>query len=171
MKMALYVRVSRDDLKPENQLMELEQYCKAMNWEYDIYEEKESTRKTRPIKKQVFDLACNRKYDGILVYKLDRWARSLQELLNDMAILSQNKVRFQILKDNIILDNDPRNMLMVHIIGAFAEFERAIIRERTMLGLAYARSQGRVGGRPRKNPSPKNEQIIKENLDDAKSSV
>jgi DNA invertase Pin-like site-specific DNA recombinase len=52
-------------------------------------------------------------------------------------------------------------MLMVHIIGAFAEFERAIIRERTMAGLAYARSQGRVGGRPRKNPSPKNSQIIK----------
>jgi len=155
MKVALYVRVSREDLNPENQLRELEQYCKAMGHEYQIFEEKESTRKTRPIKKEVFDLACNKKIDGIIIYKLDRWARSLQELVNDLGILSQNKARFQSLKENIILDNDPRNMLMIHILGAFAEFERAIIRERTMAGLARARSEGRIGGRPRKTPPVK----------------
>lgn len=151
MNIAIYVRVSREDLNPENQLRELEQYAKAMGYQYQVFEEKESTRKTRPIKKEVFDMACNRKIDGILVYKLDRWARSLQELINDLGILSQNKVRFQSLKENIILDNDPRNMLMIHILGAFAEFERAIIRERTMAGLARARAEGRIGGRPRKD--------------------
>jgi DNA invertase Pin-like site-specific DNA recombinase len=136
-----------------------------MGWDYEIYEEKESTRKTRPIKKEVFDLACNKKISGILVLKLDRWARSLQELLNDLSILSQNKARFQSLKENIILDEDPRNMLMIHMLGAFAEFERAMIRERTMAGLARARSEGRIGGRPRKNPSLKIKEISKENME------
>lgn len=150
MKYAIYIRVSRIDLHPENQKLELEQYAKAMGWEYEIFEEKESTRKTRPIKKQVFDLACQRKIDGILIYKLDRWARSLQELIYDLSVLSQNKARFQSLKENIILDDDPRNMLMIHMLGAFAEFERAMIRERTMAGLARARAEGRVGGRPKK---------------------
>ena len=142
-----------------------------MNWEYEIFEEIESTRKTRPIKKQVFDMACNKKFDGILISKLDRWARSLQELINDLAILNQNKVKFQSLKENIILDQDPRNMLMIHILGAFAEFERAIIRERTMSGLARARAEGRIGGRPRKNPSLQKKEIIKENLNNSKTPV
>lgn len=161
MKVAIYVRVSKDDLHQENQLRELEQWCKAMSWDYEVFEEIESTRKSRPIKKKIFDMACNRKFDGILIYKLDRWARSLQELINDLAILSQNKVRFQSFKENIILDNDPRNMLMIHILGAFAEFERAIIRERTMSGLARARAEGRIGGRPRKKPLPTNQPILK----------
>jgi DNA invertase Pin-like site-specific DNA recombinase len=151
MKIAIYVRVSRIDLHPENQLLELEQYAKAMNWEYVIYEEKESTRKSRPIKKELFDLACKKKFDRILIYKLDRWARSLQELIYDLGILSQHKVGFQSLKESITLDDDPRNMLMIHMLGAFAEFERAMIRERTMSGLARARAEGRIGGRPRKN--------------------
>jgi DNA invertase Pin-like site-specific DNA recombinase len=160
MKVAIYIRVSKEELNPENQKIELEKYAKAMDWEYEIFEEKESTRKARPIKKQLFDLACNKKYDGILILKLDRWARSLQELINDLGILNQNKVRFQSLKENIILDNDPRNMLMIHILGAFAEFERAIIRERTMAGLYRARLEGRVGGRPRKKPLPTKSDIL-----------
>ena len=95
-------------------------------------------------------MACQKKFDKIIVLKLDRWARSLQELINDLSILQQNKVGFQSLKENIILDEDPRNMLMIHMLGAFAEFEREMIRERTMAGLARARAEGRIGGRPRK---------------------
>lgn len=150
MKVAIYVRVSRIDLHPENQLRELEQYAKAMGYDYTIFSEKESTRKTRPIKQDVFQRAIKREFDLILVYKLDRWARSLQELMNDFYILQQHKVQFRSLKDNIIVDDDPRNMLMIQILGAFAEFERAMIRERTLAGLARARAQGRIGGRPRK---------------------
>ena len=150
MKVAIYVRVSRIDLHPENQLRELEQYAKAMGWDYDIYEEKESTRKTRPIKQDVFKKAIERKYDLIFIYKLDRWARSLQELINDFHILQIHKVQFRSLKDNITLDEDPRNILMIQILGAFAEFERAMIRERTLAGLARAKAQGKKLGRPRK---------------------
>ena len=154
MKVAIYIRVSRIDLKPENQLIELEKYAKAQDWEYEIFEEKESTRKTRPIKKKVFDMACRKQFDKILVIKFDRWARSLQELLYDLNMLKQHRVGFQSLKDNIILDEDPRNMLMIHMLGAFAEFERAMIRERTLTGLARARAMGKRLGRPPKESPP-----------------
>ena len=150
MKTAIYIRVSRSDLNPENQRLELEDYAKARGWEFETFEEVESTRKTRPIKKNIFDDACRRKYDMILVWKLDRWARSLQELIYDLGLLQQHKVGFQSLKDNIILDEDPRNMLMIHMLGAFAQFEREMIRERTMAGLDRARRQGKKLGRPRK---------------------
>ena len=159
MKVAIYVRVSRDDLKPENQTLELEAYAKAMNWEYEIFEEKETTRKTRPIKIKVFHETCRKKFDRILVWKLDRWARSLQELIYDLGILQNNKAGFQSLKDNITLDDDPRNMLMIHMLGAFAEFERAMIRERTLAGLARARAEGKTLGRPRKKPLPVKDKI------------
>lgn len=154
MKVAIYIRVSRIDLNPENQRLELEKFAKAMEWDYKVFEEKESTRKTRPIKNQIFQDAIARKYDLILVWKLDRWARSLQELINDFNILQQNKIQFRSLKDNIILDDDPRNMLMIHILGAFAQFERAMIRERTLTGLARARAEGKTLGRPRKKTPP-----------------
>jgi len=158
MKVAIYIRVSRADLKPENQLLELEKYAKSQEWEYQVFEERETTRKTRPIKKEVFDMACRKEFDKILVWKFDRWARSLQELLFDLNMLRQHRVGFQSLKDNIILDDDPRNMLMIHMLGAFAEFEREMIRERTMAGLDRARAQGKRLGRPPKKTLPRKKQ-------------
>jgi len=163
-KTAIYIRVSRADLNPDNQRLELENYAKAMNLDYEVFEEKESTRKTRPIKKEIFDRACRREFSGILVAKLDRWARSLQELLYDLSILSQHKVKFQALKENIILDDNPRNMLMIQLLGAFAEFEREMIRERTMAGLARARAEGKTLGRPRKKTLPIKKTVLKGDL-------
>lgn len=147
-KTAIYIRVSRIDLHPENQKLELERYAKGMGLDYEIFEEKESTRKTRPIKNKIFQDAIAKKYDLILILKLDRWARSLQELINDLHILKQHKVQFFSLKDNIKLDDNPSNMLMIHILGAFAEFERAIISERTKAGLERAKAEGKKLGRP-----------------------
>jgi DNA invertase Pin-like site-specific DNA recombinase len=166
MKTAIYVRVSRTDLKPENQRLELEQYCKAMNLEYEIFEEIESTRKTRPIKQQLMLDSVAKRFDGILVWKLDRWARSLQELIYDIGILRQHKVEFFSLKDNLKVDDSPTNTFILHILGAFAEFERAIIRERTMAGLARARSQGKKLGRPFKHKRlPVSQPVAQSNLE------
>jgi len=151
MKVAIYTRVSRSDLNQENQVLELERFAKAMGWDYKIFEEKESTRKTRPIKNKIFLEALKRKWDCIFVYKLDRWARSLSELVNDFSRLKQSKVEFRSMGDNIIVNEDPRNMLMIHMLGAFAEFEREIIRERTIAGLNRARAQGKKLGRPSKS--------------------
>lgn len=162
MKTAIYCRTSKIDQHPENQRIELERYAQAMGYDYTIFEEKESTRKTRPVKQEVFQDALMRKYDLILVWKLDRWARSLQELINDLERLKANKVQFHSLKDNIKLDDNPSNMLFIQILGAFAEFERAIIRERTIAGLERAKANGRILGRPRKiNKSPPDEEVKK----------
>lgn len=160
MRTAIYIRVSRADLNPDNQKLELVNYAKAMGWDYIVFEEVESTRKTRPIKKNVFDRSCWKEFERILVWKLDRWARSLQELIYDLNILKQHKVQFISMKDNITLDDNPSNMLMIHMLGAFAEFERAMIRERTLAGLSRARAQGKKLGRPRKKTLPKNKQEI-----------
>ncbi len=153
-KVAIYIRVSRIDLNPENQKLELVRFAKGMGWDYEIFEEVESTRKTRPIKNKVFQDALKKKYDLILIYKLDRWARSLQELINDINQLKNNKVEFRSLGENIVVNEDPRNMLMIQILGAFAEFEREIIRERTLAGLARAKAQGKKLGRPRGSSKP-----------------
>lgn len=157
MKVAIYCRVSTNEQNPENQKIELERYAKAMNYDYEIFEETETTRKTRPIKNQIFQDALKRKYDMILVWKLDRWARSMAELVNDFTLLKNSKVAFMSLAENITLDDSPAHMLMVNIFCAFADFERAIIRERTILGLARARAQGKKLGYPkgRKHSQPK----------------
>ncbi len=147
-KTAVYVRVSRVDLNPENQLLELKQYVETQGWEYEVFTELESTRKTRPIKTEVFNRACRGEFKRILVWKIDRWARSLQELINDFNQFRMRKVEFISLRDNITLNDDPRNMLMIQIIGAFAEFEREMIRERTLAGLERAKAQGKTLGRP-----------------------
>lgn len=149
MKVAIYCRTSKIDQNPENQKIELEKYAKAMGYDYKIFEEQESTRKTRPVKNDIFQEALRKKWDLILVWKLDRWARSMQELINDLELLRQNNVQFKTLKENIVLDDNPTNKLMINILSAFAQFERDIIRERTMAGLERARQQGKKLGRPK----------------------
>jgi len=150
MKVAIYCRTSKTDQNPDNQRLELEQFAKAMNYNYAVFEEQESTRKTRPIKNQIFQEALQKKWDLILVWKLDRWARSMQELINDLELLRQNNVQFRTLKENLCLDNNPTNNLMINILSSFAQFERDIIRERTLAGLDRARAEGKKLGRPRK---------------------
>jgi DNA invertase Pin-like site-specific DNA recombinase len=149
MKVAIYCRTSKIDQNPENQKIELEKYAKAMGYDYKIFEEQESTRKTRPVKNEIFQDALRKKWDLILVWKLDRWARSMQELINDLELLKQNNVQFKTLKENIVLDDNPTNKLMINILSSFAQFERDIIRERTMAGLERARQQGKKLGRPK----------------------
>lgn len=150
MKTAIYCRTSKTEQNPENQRLELERFAKAMGYDYTIFEEQESTRKTRPIKNQIFQESLRKKWDLILVWKLDRWARSMQELINDLELLRQNNVQFRTLKENLSLDNNPANNLMINILSSFAQFERDIIRERTMAGLERARQEGKKLGRPRK---------------------
>jgi len=138
LKVAIYCRVSKADNSQtnENQKPDLVRYCEAMGFEdYAVFEEKESSRKTRPIKNQVFQEAIQKQWDMILVWKLDRWARSLKELVNDLEILKDNKVQFYSLKDNIKLSDNPIDQLMIHILGAFSQFERDVIRDRTKSAL------------------------------------
>ena len=136
-------------MHPENQKQALIDYCNAKGYNYQIFEEIESTRKTRPIKEDVLNLTRKGTFDGILVYKLDRWARSLQELIMNIDELRNRNKQFIVLTQPIDTTNSA-GMLMFQILGAFAEFEREIIRERTIAGLERAKAQGKKLGRPYK---------------------
>ena len=149
MKIAIYIRVSRGDLNLENQRLQLEEHCKNRGWDYEVFEETESTRKSRPIKEKVIQLLRDGKLDGVLIWKLDRWARSLQELIMNITEITNRGKQFIVLTQPFDTTS-AAGMLMMQILGAFAEFEREIIRERTMAGLDRARKQGKTLGRPRK---------------------
>ena len=147
MKFAAYCRVSTRDQHPENQRIELEEYAKRMGYEYEVFEETESTRNTRPIKQALLQRLRQKEFDGVIVWKLDRWARSLSEMTLEVKELIDKEIAFVSLKDSIDLSS-AAGRLTFHIFSAFAEFERDIIRERTMLGLDRARKEGKRLGRP-----------------------
>lgn len=88
-----------------------------------------------------------RKGDELVVWRLDRLGRSLQDLLEWMTYLEEEQVGFISLQETINTTT-PTGKLIFHIFGALAEFERNLILERTKAGLAAARARGRIGGRP-----------------------
>jgi DNA invertase Pin-like site-specific DNA recombinase len=92
-------------------------------------------------------LAYMRPGDTLVVWKLDRLARSLKQLIETVEALEQQKIGFRSLTEAIDTTT-PDGKLIFHIFAALAEFERSIIRERTNAGLTAARARGRTGGRP-----------------------
>lgn len=92
--------------------------------------------------------AHRRKFDPVLVWKIDRFGRFLKHLVNALADLGALGVSFISLRDNLDLST-PSGRLMFQIIGAMAEFERALIQERVRAGLRNTRAKGRRLGRPR----------------------
>lgn len=148
MKVALYVRISkRHKQTTENQTIILKKHAERMGWKYVLFKEEESTRKTRPIKAMLLSKLRNRDFDGVCVLKLDRWARSLPELITEITELYEKNIIFVSIRDNIDLST-ATGKLQFHILSAFADFEREIIRERTLDGLARAKAQGKHLGRP-----------------------
>ena len=85
--------------------------------------------------------------DVIVVWRLDRLGRSLKQLIETVTLLGERGIELRSLKEHIDTTT-PTGKLMFHIIGAMAEFERDVIRERTQAGLEAARARGRRGGRP-----------------------
>jgi len=94
--------------------------------------------------------ARRRKFDTILVWKLDRWARSLRWLINSLAELESLRVSFISLRDKLDLST-PAGRLMFQVIGAMAEFEKALTQERVRAGLRNARAKGKRLGRPKRS--------------------
>lgn len=145
----IYVRVSKRDLHPENQKIQLIRHAEILKRPYEVFEEIESTRKTRPVKQEVMNLLRHGGYSGVMIWKLDRWARSLQELIIDVDEIVNKGMDFIVTTQPIDTSN-ASGRLFLQILGAFAEFEREIIRERTIAGLDRLRAQGIKLGRPRK---------------------
>ena len=147
LRFAIYTRVSTTEQTTENQVIRLVDYCKREGYEYKIFQETMSSRKTRPIKQSVLSLLREKAFDGVIVWKLDRWARSLKELILEMEELKNKGIIFISLTDKIDLSTST-GMLQFQILSAFAEFERNLIRERTMEGLHRAKLEGKTLGRP-----------------------
>ena len=92
-------------------------------------------------------LECARAGDSLIVWRLDRLGRSLRHPIDTVGDLERRGVAFVSLTEAIDTST-PGGRLIFHVFGALAEFERDLIRERTLAGLAAARARGRVGGRP-----------------------
>ncbi len=148
-RVAIYVRTSKTDQVLENQTIPLKQYCERMDYTYEIFEEQESTRKTRPIQWDLYNRLLKKHYDGLIIYKFDRWARSTKELIEHIENLLDKGIFVYSYTENFDLKTS-MGRAMLTIISAFAQLERDIIRERTIAGLERAKAQGKKLGRPRK---------------------
>jgi DNA invertase Pin-like site-specific DNA recombinase len=141
-----YARVSTNDQETATQVAAL----KAAGCER-IYREKASGgRWDRPELHRLLDQL--READVLVVWKLDRLSRSLRDVLTIMERLTEAKAGFRSLTEAIDTTT-PAGRMMMQMVGAFAEFERAMLRERTKAGLDSARREGRIGGRrPKLSP-------------------
>lgn len=139
-----YARVSKgDDQSNAAQLTALKRAGCAR-----LFEEAASGgRWDRPVLQEL--MRQLRPGDVVVVWKLDRLSRSLKDLLHLMERIEAAGAGFRSLTEAIDTTT-PAGRMMMQMVGAFAEFERAMIRERTSAGLAQARAEGRIGGRRRK---------------------
>jgi DNA invertase Pin-like site-specific DNA recombinase len=153
-RVVTYARCSTSrDQKPEIQLEELRRYCSARGWQVvdEVIDHGYSgTRSDRPGLKRIMELARSRQVDVVVVVKLDRLFRSLKHLVITLQEFTELDVDFVSIKDQIDVTT-ASGRLMLHLLAAFAEFERELIVERTILGLEYAKSQGKRLGRPPEN--------------------
>ena len=136
-----YARVSTQDQQPHLQIDALETAgCEK------VFKEKASgAQRDRPELQLALDYV--RPGDTLVVWKLDRLARSLKQLIETVEALERRKVGFRSLTEAIDTTTSG-GKLVFHIFAALAEFERSIIKERTRAGLDAARKRGRKGGRP-----------------------
>lgn len=147
-----YSRVSTErDQNPEAQRAELARYCEARGWEvveHIVDHGYSGGTDQRPGLKQLLSMVRARQVDVVVVVKLDRLARSLRHLISMLDEFTSLGVLFVSVGDQIDLST-ASGRLMLHLLGAFSEFERALIRERTLRGIDHARRQGRRLGRPK----------------------
>jgi DNA invertase Pin-like site-specific DNA recombinase len=135
-----YVRTSKKDQNPGLQEKELE----AFGCERTFEDEISSRKADRPQLRAALEYC--REGDDLVVWKLDRFGRPLKELIELVNGLSEPGIEFVSLRESLDTTT-PGGKLVFHVFGAVAEFERDIIRERTMAGLEAARAGGRKGGR------------------------
>jgi DNA invertase Pin-like site-specific DNA recombinase len=165
MRVALYARVSmalKQD--PENQLIELRKWSKNSNNEIiGEFIDEVSSKDTRPQKEIVLRKMRLGECDGVAFWSLDRWGRTASELIFELEEFSKTGKCLISLKEGIDLST-AAGRLMANMLAIMANFERDRIRERTLLGLARAKAQGKKLGRPwKKQTSPANPApIIKE---------
>jgi DNA invertase Pin-like site-specific DNA recombinase len=153
MRAAIYARVSTADKQdPEMQTREMNEFCERRGWKKPlVLEDRVSSGKIRPELEKLKALCRQRKVDVVVVYAYDRFARSTIELLTALEEFRVLGIEFVSLHNNIDTTT-AHGKLLFTILAGFAEFERALIRERVMSGLANARANGTRLGRPPRDP-------------------
>jgi DNA invertase Pin-like site-specific DNA recombinase len=150
---ALYARVSTHaGQNPDMQLAELREYCTRRGWE--VVEEYvdagiSGARERRPELDRMLGACRRRQVDAVVVYRYDRFARSLRQLVNALCEFDSLGIQFISLHEGVDTST-PNGRLVFGIFASIAEFERELIRDRVRSGIAVARAQGKVIGRPRR---------------------
>ncbi len=158
---AFYARVSTHDQKTlPLQMKQMRRYAKDRSLEVVLeIQDVGSGAKDRPKREDLMKAARRREIDCVIVWKLDRWGRSLVDLVGSLKELGELGVGFVSLTEALDLSTSTGRAMM-GLLGVFAEFERDLLRERVKAGISHARSLGRPHGRP-KTVALEREKILK----------
>jgi len=151
LKAAIYARVSTADQHNEIQVRELTEYVQRRGWELaGVYQDQISGAKaSRPGLDKLMADARQRRFDVVLVWKLDRFGRSLVHCVSGIQELASLGVQFIATSQGLDTDeSNPASKLLLHILAAVAQFERELIRERVSAGMRNAKAKGTRSGKP-----------------------
>jgi len=155
MRVALYARVSTNNgqQSPEMQLSELREYCQRRGWEI-VSEYVDAgfsgAKDSRPELNRLLTDAHRRHFDAVVVWKFDRFARSVSHLLRALEAFQALGIHFVSLSESVDTST-PAGKMVFTVLGAVAELERSLIVERVRAGLRHARAKGKRLGRPKKS--------------------
>jgi DNA invertase Pin-like site-specific DNA recombinase len=154
-RVAIYTRVSTDGQTVDNQSMELQAVADRHGWEVvEVFSDNGVSGANGREKRPAFDALCTgvvrRDFDVIMAWSVDRLGRSLQHLVTFLGEIHSKGVDLYLHQQGIDTTT-PAGKAMFQMCGVFAEFERAMIQERVKAGLARAKAQGKVLGRPKVN--------------------
>ena len=152
---AIYARVStlNGNQDPSMQTRELKEYCERRGWHvFDCYVDNGVSGKkdSRPQLNRMMQDAHERRFDVIVVWRFDRFARSVSHLLRALETFNSLGVQFVSLSEQVDTST-PTGRMVFTVLGAVAELERNLIAERVRAGLRHARAKGKKLGRPKKS--------------------
>jgi DNA invertase Pin-like site-specific DNA recombinase len=152
LKVALYARVStvNGGQDPELQLRELREHCRLRKWSItgEYVDTVSGAKESRPKLDKLMADARRRKFDAVLVWKFDRFARSVAHLLRALEEFKSLSIEFVSLTEGVDTST-PMGKMVFTVLGAVAELERSLIVERVKAGIRNAKAKGKHCGRPR----------------------
>jgi DNA invertase Pin-like site-specific DNA recombinase len=170
---AIYSRVSTDSQTTENQERELREIATRMGWSImKVYRDEgvsgAKSRSERPAFNALWKDATRRRFDMVMAWSVDRLGRSLQDLVAFLSELHALRIDLYLHQQGVDTST-PAGKALFQMMGVFAEFERAMIRERVKSGLERAKAQGKILGRP--PIDPRKEAAILDDLREGKAGI
>lgn len=170
---AIYSRVSTDSQTTENQERELREIATRMGWSImKVYRDEgvsgAKPRSERPAFNALWKDATRRRFDMVMAWSVDRLGRSLQDLVAFLSELHALRIDLYLHQQGVDTST-PAGKALFQMMGVFAEFERAMIRERVKSGLERAKAQGKILGRP--PIDPRKEAAILDDLREGKAGI